>query len=387
LPAKRERNAGATGPVSAALRRLVAGGALEADARQGEAAQLLDGIAETLIERDRGNGFLAALLKRGEAPRGAYLHGEVGRGKTLLMDLFFDAVPIAEKRRLHFHEFMDEMHAAITSFRASARGRRDNADPVAAVVKPVLGKTRLLCLDEFRVDDITNAMLLGRLFEKLFAGGLVLVATSNVAPDDLYENGLNRELFLPFLALLKANTTVFALEGPTDYRRLKFEGQQVYHVGAGPEARAAMDHLWGRLTAGVAGKAEELHVLGRTIKVPEAAMGVARFAATDLIDRPLGARDFLRLAHAYDVVILDDVPRFDRTKSSAAKRFILLLDALYDSGVKLGASFAAPIDSLGADDKTAAEFKRAASRLVEMQSADYLAAPRKRAGEAAAMAP
>ncbi|MDR3471792.1 MAG: cell division protein ZapE [Devosia sp.] len=382
---KRGRKTGATGPVSAALRHLVAEGALAADARQAEAAALLDGIAESLIERDRGNGLLAALLKRGEPLRGAYLYGEVGRGKTLLMDLFYGAVPIGDKKRLHFHEFMDEMHAAITKFRASPHGRRDSADPVAAVVKPVLGRTRLLCLDEFRVDDITNAMLLGRLFEKLFAGGLVLVTTSNVAPDELYENGLNRELFLPFLDLLKANTTVFALQGPTDYRRLKFEGQQVYHIGAGPAAKLAMDQLWARLTAGVAGRPEDLHVLGRTIRVPEAAMGVARFAAADLIDKPLGARDFLRLAHAYDVLILDDVPQFDRTRSSAAKRFILLLDALYDAGVKLGASFAAPIDGLGADDKTAAEFKRAASRLAEMQSAEYLAAPRKRAGEAAAM--
>jgi len=365
------------GPVSAALRRHVESGALTPDPLQAEAARLLDGVAEGLVERDRGNGFIAALLKRGEPLKGAYLHGHVGRGKTLLMDMFFDAVPIAEKRRVHFHEFMDEMHTAIAKFRASPRGKSDNADPVAAAIKPVIGGTKLLCLDEFRVDDITNAMLLGRLFEKLFAGGLVLVATSNVAPDDLYENGLNRQLFLPFIDLLKANTTVFALDGPTDYRSLKFEGQQVYAFGTGTSPHAAMDRLWARLTGGVAGRPEELHVLGRTISVPQAAMGVARFAAADLIEKPLGARDYLRLAHAYDALILDDVPQFDRTKSSAAKRFILLVDTLYDAGVKLGASFAVPIDQLGADDKTATEFERAASRLVEMQSDDYLGAPRK----------
>ena len=359
------------------MSRLVAEGALTADARQLEAAHLLDGIAQEVVARARGSRLLAPLRNREQPARGAYLHGQVGRGKTLLMDLFYDAVPIAEKRRVHFHEFMDEMHAAIAKFRQSPRGRRDNADPVAAVVKPVLGETRLLCLDEFRVDDITNAMLLGRLFEKLFAGGLVLVATSNIAPDDLYENGLNRQLFLPFIELLKARTTVFALDGPTDYRRFKFEGQQVFFVGTGAAAKAAMDHLWNRLTGGVAGKAEDIGFLGRTIRVPEAAMGIARFPATELVEKPLGARDYLRLAHAYDTLILDGVPQFDRTKSSAAKRFILLIDTLYDAGVKLGASFAVPPDQLGADDKTAAEFQRAASRLAEMQSDDYLSAPRK----------
>lgn len=175
---------------------------------------------------------------------------------------------------------------------------------------------------------------------------------------------------------------MFALDGPTDYRRLKFEGQRVYAFGTGAAPRKAMDRLWARLTGGVAAKPEELHVLGRTISVPQAAMGVARFAAAELIEKPLGARDYLRLAHAYDALILDDVPQFDRAKTSAAKRFILLIDTLYDAGVKLGASFAVPIDQLGADDKTATEFERAASRLVEMQSDGYLGAPRKAAAPA-----
>ena len=365
---------GTGGPVSCALNKLVADGALSSDATQAEAARLLDGIVEGVGEK-RG-GLLSQWLGKPAPVKGAYLYGEVGRGKTMLMDLLYAAVPIREKRRVHYHEFMDEMHAAMTAFRNSPRGRGDT-DPVAAVVKPVLGETRLLCLDEFRVDDITNAMLLGRLFEKLFAGGLVLVATSNVAPDELYRDGLNRQLFLPFIDLLKAHATVVSLNGPTDYRRLKFEGQQVYHFGTGPEAKAAMDRLWGRLTGNVRGQPEDIPLLGRTIHVPEAAMGVARFPATDLFDKPLGSRDFLRLAHRYDAVIVDGVPIFDRTHSSAAKRFILLIDTLYDAGVKLGASFAAPIDRLGADDKTALEFQRAASRLVEMQSEDYLAAPRK----------
>jgi len=382
LAAAKSRRTGAA-PVSAALSRLVAAGALTPDSRQVEAAALLDVIAVALVERQGRHGLFAGLLKREPPPRGAYLYGEVGRGKTLLMDLFFTATAIEQKRRLHFHEFMDEVHARIARFRSTPRGKAENADPVAAAVKPILAKTKLLCLDEFRVDDITNAMLLARLFEKLFAGGLVLVATSNVAPDDLYRHGLNRDLFVPFIPLLEANATVFSLAGPTDYRRLKFEGQQVYHIGTGPTANAAMDRLWTRLTGGVSGKAEAVTVLGRTIKVPAAAMGVARFPATDLLDKPLGARDYLRLAHAYDTVLLDDVPQFDRTRTSAAKRFILLIDTLYDAGVKLGASFAVPIDQLDDDPRTALEFQRAASRLAEMRSDDYLRAPRKHAPEAA----
>ena len=364
------------GPVSAALRRLVEAGALDTDARQAEAAALLDGVAEGLAGQRRG--MLPGWLRTSPPlPKGVYLHGRVGRGKTLLMDLFFSAVEIRDKRRLHFHEFMDEMHSAIAAIRAASAGRRERVDPVVEAIPPVLGRTRLICLDEFRVDDITNAMLLGRLFERLFAQGVVLVATSNVAPDHLYENGLNRQLFLPFLDLLKTHVTVFTLDGPTDYRQLKFEGQQVFHIGTGPAAKAAMDALWAQLTGGVAGRGEAVSSLGRTIEVPEAAMGVARFPAAELLEKPLGARDYLRLAHAYDALILDGVPQLDRTKSSAAKRFILLLDALYDSGVKLGASFDVPVAELGADDKTAAEFSRAASRLAEMQSAEYLSAPRK----------
>jgi cell division protein ZapE len=245
------------------------------------------------------------------------------------------------------------------------------------VVKPIIASTRLLCLDEFQVNDITNAMLLKRLFEKLYAGGVVVVATSNLEPDRLYENGLNRELFLPFVALLRQNATIFSLNGPTDYRRLKFEGQEVYSFATGDTARHAMDRLWLQLTGGAAGEPEELAVPGRTLKVPQAAAGAARFDFAQLCEAPLGARDYLRLAHAYDAIVIDGVPQFDRTRSSAAKRFILLVDTLYDSGVKLGASFAVPLDSLGLDDKTQFEFQRSVSRLIEMQSSDYLNAPRK----------
>jgi len=367
------RRGSAAHPVSKGLSALVEKGALSPDPLQASAAKALDRIAAALASR----GLLGELFGKPQAIKGAYLVGAVGRGKTLLMDLFFAQVPIAEKRRVHFHEFMDEVHAAIAKFRKSAKARSGTADPVAAVVKPMLNGTRLLRLDEFQVTDITNAMLLGRLFERLFAGGVVVVATSNVAPDGLYENGLNRQLFTPFIARLKEAVEIVLLDGPTDYRRLKFEGQQVYHFGTSPEARAAMDRLWLRLTGGANGAPEELHSLGRVIHVPHAAMGAARFGFAELCEKPLGARDYLRLSHAYETLMLDGVPQFSRHKSDAARRFILLVDTLYDRGVKLAASFAAPLDELGQDGKTQFEFQRTVSRLIEMQSADYLSSPHK----------
>jgi cell division protein ZapE len=364
----------ASGPISARLAALVADGAISADALQAEAARHFDRLAAELSTR-KPAGLLGKLLAgKAERPRGIYLVGQVGRGKTMLMDLFFETVPETRKRRVHFHEFMDEMHAAIATFRKSPKGKADNADPVEAVTKPLIAEMRLLCLDEFQVSDITNAMLLGRLFEKLWAGGVTVVATSNTLPQNLYENGLNRQLILPFIAALQMECETVMLDGPKDYRRLKFAGAEVYRFGTGREVDAEMDRLWLRLTGGQKGQKAVLHSLGREIPVPLAAMGAARFSFAELCDTPLGARDYVRLAHAYDALMIEHVPQFDRTKSNAAKRFILLVDTLYDRGVKLCASFATALDQLGEDDKTRAEFQRCVSRLVEMQSESYLAA-------------
>lgn len=363
-----------SGPISARLAALVAEGAISADGLQGEAARHFDRLAAELSAR-KPVGLLGKWLGgKADRVRGIYLVGQVGRGKTMLMDLFFETVPETRKRRVHFHEFMDEMHAAIAAFRKSPKGKADNADPVEAVTKPLIAEMRLLCLDEFQVSDITNAMLLGRLFEKLWAGGVTVVATSNTLPKNLYENGLNRQLILPFIAALEAECETVMLDGPKDYRRLKFAGAEVYRFGTGPEVDAEMDRLWLRLSGGQKGHPAVLHSLGRDIPVPLAAMGAARFSFAELCDKPLGARDYVRLAHAYDALMIEHVPQFDRTKSNAAKRFILLVDTLYDRGVKLCASFATALDQLGEDDKTRAEFQRCVSRLVEMQSDSYLAA-------------
>jgi cell division protein ZapE len=366
-------------PVRAAYDDLVARGALTPDPAQADATALLDRVlAELTASPKRLFGFRT----KARPVHGLYLHGEVGRGKTMLMDLFFAAVPLAEKRRVHFHEFMDDVHAGIAAFRKSDKGRNDSADPVEAVVRPILRSgLRLLCLDEFHVHDIANAMLLDRLFGKLFAGGVTLVATSNVAPDDLYKDGLNRQLFLPFIALLKKECEVAALPSAQDYRRLKFSGQQVYAFGTGADVRAVMDRLWLRITGGEKGVAGSVHSIGREIPVPLEAMGAARFGFDDLCEKPLGTRDFVRIAHHFDSIMIDGVPQMDRTRSSAAKRFILLIDSLYDRGVKLAASFAVPLDQLGLDEKTAFEFQRTISRLTEMQSEEYLGKGLRDAGE------
>ncbi|OAM77033.1 cell division protein ZapE [Devosia elaeis] len=358
-------------PVRAAYDDLVARGALTSDPAQRDAAGALDRVlADLLAARPKR---LFGFFEKSRPVRGLYLHGEVGRGKTMLMDLFFAAVPFPEKRRLHFHEFMDEVHVGIAAFRKSARGRDDNADPVEAVVRPILKSgLRVLCLDEFHVHDITNAMLLDRLFGKLFAGGVTLVATSNVPPDGLYKDGLNRQLFLPFIKLLQEQTLVAALPSEQDYRRLKFAGQQVYAFGIGPEVQAVMDRLWLRITGGEQGVPGQVDSIGRQIAVPLMAMGAARFGFADLCEKPLGTRDFVRIAHKFDSLVIDNIPQMDRTRSDAAKRFILLIDSLYDRGVKLAASFAVPLEQLGADDRTAFEFQRTLSRLTEMQSEDYL---------------
>jgi len=312
------------------------------------------------------------------APRGVYLFGEVGRGKTMLMDLFFEGAPAVKKRRAHFHEFMADVHARIQDARHRLKsGDISNSDPIAFVASGIAGETSLLCFDEFLVTDIADAMILGRLFERLFEQGVVLVVTSNAPPSELYKDGLNRALFVPFIHLLEERVEVVSLEARTDFRLEKLQDVASWHVPADEAARAAIDRAWRRLAGPEGGAPLELPHLGRTIHVPRAGGGAARFTFRDLCETPLGASDFVAIARAFHTVIVENIPVIAAEQRNEAKRFILLIDTLYDSAVKLIASAVVEPDQLyaGTEGFEAFEFRRTASRLHEMRSAAYLALP------------
>jgi len=287
------------------------------------------------------------------------------------------------KRRVHFHEFMADVHERIFALRQKAKlGEISDEDPIRLAAADIARETWLLCFDEFHVTDIADAMILGRLFKRLLELGVVVVATSNVPPGELYRDGLNRALFLPFIALLEEHMDVMRLQARTDFRLEKLAGAPVWYVPADAAAAQALDEAWRRLTAGHAGEEQALPVKGRTIRVPRASMGVARFAFRDLCGEPLAGADYLKIAHEFHTLVLDHIPALDYDRRNEAKRFIILIDTLYDNAVKLVASAAAEPDALycvadgfEAQSFEAQEFKRTASRLVEMRSQAYLALP------------
>lgn len=294
-------------------------------------------------------------------PKGLYLWGGVGRGKSMLMDLFVASLDVPA-RRVHFHAFMQEIHAAI--HKARQEGVEDAIKPVA---KSVSDSVRLLAFDEMQITDITDAMIVGRLFEKLFADGVVVVTTSNRVPDDLYKDGLNRQIFLPFIDMLKDHMVVHHLASPTDYRQDRLAGAQVYFTPNDATAKAEIDRIWHELTKGQ----EEsliLHVQKREIELPRFHNGVARVKFYDLCGRMLGPADYLALAAAVRVLIIEDIPRLSRQNFNEAKRFVTLIDALYEAGVRLIASAAAEPEMLYVEGTGTFEFERTASRLREMQA-------------------
>ena len=362
---------------------LVAAGEIERDPAQEAVVAMLVQLetrlaTHRLARKSSSLGWLFGSQEPKEPIKGLYLYGEVGRGKTMLMDLFFAASPVLRKRRAHFHEFMADVHERVHIWRQQLkRGEVEGDDPIAPVAAAIADEAWLLCFDEFHVTDIADAMILGRLFTRLFEHGVVVVATSNVAPDDLYRDGLNRGLFLPFIALLKRYMVVMRLDARTDFRMEKLADAPIWHVPDDAPADAAMDRAWRRLTGGDHGAAHEIINKGRVIHVPCAARGVARFSFADLCERPLGALDYLKLAHEFHTLLIDHIPVMDFSRRNEAKRFIALIDTLYDQAVKLVASAAAEPEALyqGEHGAEAMEFRRTASRLYEMRSDSYLALP------------
>ena len=345
-------------------RRAVAKGALRPDRAQAVAAQRLQQLAQALKAKPR----FALFRKAPPPPKGLYIWGDVGRGKTLLMDLFFESVAMPHKRRAHFNGFMVDVHARIHA----ERQQPGSSDPIPVIAQAIAEGARLLCFDEFQVSDVADAMILGRLFDRLFAEGVTIVATSNTPPDRLYEGGLNRQLFLPFIEEIKQRLEVVELNGPTDYRLQRMSGLKVYLMPLCLQADAAMDAAWQRLTDTKRGKPASLTVLGRLVAIPQAARGVARFDFADLCAKPLAAADFLAVAREFHTILLDHIPKLPPDMRNEARRFTVLIDTLYDEGVKLICSAAAVPEALYPDGDGAEAFRRTASRLAEMQSDDYL---------------
>ena len=353
-----------------------------------DAGQLTRDVAQEAIV-ERFEALHLALQRRGgwfrrkPAPRGLYIWGGVGRGKSMLMDLFFETVTLEKKRRIHFHAFMQEAHAFLAYWRKlSASERRRSQwrvkgagdDPIAPAAAKIAASAQLLCFDEFQVTQIADAMILSRLFENLFARGVTVVATSNRPPHDLYKDGINRELFLPFIDLLQDKCDVVELVSERDYRLQRLTEAPLWHVPLGSASTGEMDRIWKKLTLGAQPTSCELDVGGRILVVPRQAAGCARFSFADLCETPLGPADYLAVAAQFHTVLLDDIPTLAREKRNEAARFVTLIDALYEARTKLVASAAAEPDALYPEGDGSFEFQRTASRLHEMRSNDYIGA-------------
>jgi cell division protein ZapE len=367
----------AEGPVALYRARRAAGG-LHHDSAQELAAEKLQSLHNALRGHEKSAGSagwrqrLGLARRREDPPQGLYIFGGVGRGKSMLMDMFFQTAPVERKRRVHFHAFMLEVHDNLHRLRQDKSG---DVESLTLLAQRIADEAWLLCFDEFQVGNIADAMLLGRLFGALFDLGVVVVATSNTAPDDLYHGGLQRERFLPFIALLKQKLDLLELDGEIDYRLARIQDMAVFHHPLGAAANQSLDQAFERLTDGAAGQAATLEVQGRRLAIPVAAKGVARFQFDELCRRPLGAADYIAIARNYHTIIVAGIPRMTPEHRNEARRFMVFVDALYEHKTNLICSADATPDQIYGRGDGAAEFPRTASRLVEMQSSDYLRRP------------
>jgi cell division protein ZapE len=355
-------------------------GELKPDPAQGLAAEKFESLYHALRTYQPASGptgwkarfGLARRVEEPTPPLGLYIYGEVGRGKSMLMDLFYSTAPVKAKKRTHFHEFMRDFHAEVHRWRQTKRS--SDADPIPPLAKKIAEEAWLLCLDELEIHDITDAMIVGRIFDELFKAGTVVVTTSNRHPDDLYKNGLQRDRFVPFIGLIKQKLDLLHLQSDTDYRLGRIKGAAIYHAPLGAEADQAVEDLFSRLVDGRPVKPDVILVGGREVPVPLAAGDVARFDFEDLCGKPLGPGDYLQVATLYDSVVITNVPLLGPENKDKARRFVTLIDALYDHRTMVVISAAAPPETLYPEGQGAFEFQRTVSRLMEMQSEEYLRA-------------
>jgi len=367
-----------TGPLPA-YQAMIANHALAPDQTQAMAVDRLQDLWERLRGYDprpapaAGGGLLSRLRRRRHTeeyvPTGLYLVGEVGRGKSMLMDLFFDNADVARKQRIHFHRFMQNVHTRIHAWKLA---HPDVSDPIPPLADQIAADSALLCFDEFQVNDIADAMILGRLFQALFDRGVVVVTTSNIVPDDLFKGQPGRDAFLPFIGLIKQRLELLVMDGGRDYRRERMRGVRAWRVPADETSHRELDKAFLRLTGGSAIRPVSLMVMGRELVVPQASDGVARFDFDSLCNTALGAGDYLAIATHFHTLVLDGIPRFSPEKYDQLRRFIVLVDTLYDQRVKLIASADSTPDQLYQQGRNAKVFERTASRLDEMQSEDWL---------------
>ena len=361
--------------VRAAYAQKLQTGEIAPDAAQAAAIEALARL-EGELNAQAEPGFAVPFLKRRKgAPLGVYLHGPVGRGKSMLMDLFFDSAPVTRKRRIHFHRFMAEAHGLIEQWRRGdpadrrARfGRQKGDDPIAPTAAVLAEQARLLCFDELQVTDIADAMILGRLFEALFERGVTIVATSNRSPDALYENGINRQLFLPFIDLLQQRLQGVAVSGPKDFRLDRLRGARLWFSPLGDAAEVEFDGLWRSLTQGADETGVTIEVLGRHVTFPRAVGACLRCSFASLCGQALGPQDYLAVAARFETVFLEAIPVLSPDRRNEAARFVTLVDALYEAKVKLVALAAAEPQALYPTGDGAFEFQRTVSRLEEMRS-------------------